>query len=177
MLLAAAADDSLTDFFDSTTWSVIRNLGLLLVVVFWLATAYWVLKDARRRIEDPWLVAMAVVLGLVPPFVGPIIYLFFRPPEYLEDRRERELEMRAIEDRLAEADLRCPVCRGRVDASYLICPVCTTRLKQACAGCGAPLESIWQACPYCATPVPDGGLGAADDVLQPLRPRRRQAAE
>ena len=25
-------------------------------VVFWLATAYWVYKDARRRIEDPWLV-------------------------------------------------------------------------------------------------------------------------
>ena len=27
--------------------------------------AYWVYKDARRRIEDPWLVAMATMLGLV----------------------------------------------------------------------------------------------------------------
>ena len=26
------------------------------VVVFWLATAFWVFKDARRRIDDPWLV-------------------------------------------------------------------------------------------------------------------------
>jgi hypothetical protein len=173
LLLAAAADDSITDFFESSTWDVVRNLAIFFVVVFWLATAYWVLKDARRRIEDPWLVAMASVLGLVPPFLGPIIYLFFRPPEYIEDRRERELEIRAIEERLAEGDLRCPVCRGHVDASYLVCPVCTTRLKQACAECGSPLESIWQACPYCATPVP-AGSAAVDDVLQPLRPRSRR---
>ena len=91
---------------------VIRNLTIFFVVVFWLATAYWVYKDARRRIEDPWLVAMATILGLVPPFIGPIIYLFFRPPEYLEDVRERELEIRAMEERLARRDLHCPVCRA-----------------------------------------------------------------
>ena len=111
MILAAAAttnDDLLggvNDFFDSGAWMVVRNLSIFFVVVFWLATAYWVYKDARHRIEDPWLVAMAVILGLVPPFIGPIIYLFFRPPEYLEDRRERELEIRAMEDRLSKGDL------------------------------------------------------------------------
>ena len=82
---------------------MIRNLTIFFVVVFWLATAYWVYKDARRRIEDPWLVAMATLLGLVPPFLGPIIYLFFRPPEYLEDVRERELEIQAMEERLSGA--------------------------------------------------------------------------
>ncbi len=165
-----AADES---FFDSATWTVSRNLAVLVVVLLWLATAYWVLKDARRRIDDPWLVAMATLLGLVPPFLGPVLYLFFRPPEYLEDVRERELEIRAMEERLAERDLRCPVCRGRVESSYLVCPVCTTRLKQACAECGAPLEAIWQACPHCATPVPPSAL--SDEVLQPLRqPRRRR---
>lgn len=159
-------------FFDSSSWGVLRNVSVFLVAVFWLATAYWVLKDARRRIEDPWLVAMAAVVGLVPPFLGPLVYMLFRPPEYLEDVRERELEIRAMEERLAEGELRCPVCRGRVDAAYLVCPVCTTRLKQACAECGAPLEAIWQACPYCATPVPHGAHDA-DDVLQPLRAPRR----
>jgi hypothetical protein len=166
--LPLAADES---FFDSATWTVSRNLAVLVVVLLWLATAYWVYKDARRRIDDRWLVAMAVVLGLVPPFLGPILYLFFRPPEYLEDVRERELEIRAIEDRLAERDLRCPVCRGRVESTYLVCPVCTTRLKQACAECGSPLEPLWQACPHCAAPVPPSML--SDDVMQPLpQPRR-----
>ena len=93
------------------------------------------------------------LLGLVPPFLGPIIYMFFRPPEYLQDVHERELEIKAMEQRLAEFDQRCPVCRGHVEPTYLVCPVCTTRLKQACAACGQPLEALWQVCPHCATPT------------------------
>ena len=163
-------------FFDSSTWDVVRNLALVLAVVFWAATVYWVFKDARRRIEDPWLVGIATLLGAIPPFIGPLIYMLFRPPEYLEDVRERELEMAAIEEQLAERDLRCPVCRGAVDASFLVCPVCTTRLKQACEECGSPLEPIWQVCPYCATPVPPGVV-TGEDVLQPLRVRRSRRGD
>lgn len=151
---------------------VARNLGIFLALVFWLGTAYWVLKDARRRIDDPWLVAMAVVLGLVPPFIGPLVYMLFRPAETLADVRERELELRAFEERLTD-DLRCPTCRGRVESTYVVCPVCTTRLKQTCATCAAPLEAIWQACPYCATPIP-GGTAMPTDVLQPLRLSRER---
>ena len=105
------------NFFDSDTFALGRNLAVFFVVVFWLATAFWVLKDARRRIDDPWLVGMAALLGLVPPFVGPIIYLFLRPPDSIEERRDRELENRALEERLAENDLRwqvCPYCATAV---------------------------------------------------------------
>jgi Double zinc ribbon len=159
------------DFFDSGTWMVVRNLTLFFVVVFWLATVYWVYKDARRRVEDPWMVAMATILGAVPPFLGPIIYMFFRPPEYLEDVRERELEIRAMEDRLSARDMRCPVCRANVDQQWLVCPVCTTRLKQACEQCGSPLEPLWQMCPHCANPI-GPSLPALDDSWgEPAAPR------
>ena len=82
--------------------------------------------------------------------------MFFRPPEYIQDARERELEIKAMEERLAQLDQRCPVCRAKVEASYLVCPVCTTRLRSACPSCGQPLESLWQVCPYCATDIPPG---------------------
>ena len=64
---------------------------------------------------------MAVLLGVVVPFFGPFIYMLFRPPEYLEDVRERELEIKAMEDRLAKRDLHCPVCRirGRLELPRL----------------------------------------------------------
>jgi RNA polymerase subunit RPABC4/transcription elongation factor Spt4 len=171
------------DFFDSDTWFVIRNLGILFLIVFWLAWAYWVFKDARRRIEDPWLVAMATILGLVP-IVGPLVYLFFRPPEYLEDRRERELEIRAMEDQIGQRASNCPVCRAAVESDFLVCPVCTTKLKQACTGCKAPLEPLWQVCPYCETPVvrrssvfEDPVALSPQPVEEPLRlPRRGSAA-
>jgi hypothetical protein len=162
-------------FLAASGWAAARNAGIAVGAVFWLASAFWVFKDARRRIEAPWLVGVAALVGLAVPFVGPIVYLFFRPPEYLEDVRERELEMRAIEERLRMRARECPVCRASVEASYVVCPICTTRLKQACAGCGAPLEAIWQACPYCATPIPSaGGFG---DTLEPLRPRRTAASD
>ena len=101
---------------DSSTrpnWTLLRNIGLALLVVLWLATAYWTFKDARRRIEDPGSWRSPRCVGLVPPFLGPIIYMFFRPPEYLQDVRERELEIKAMEERLSQLDLRCPVCRAR----------------------------------------------------------------
>jgi hypothetical protein len=160
----------LAAFTDSSAWDTARTAGTGLVVLLWLATAFWTVKDARHRIEEPWLVALAGLLGLVP-FLGPFLYLFLRPAEYIEDRRERELEMRVFEERLAERDLRCPVCRGRVDSSFLVCPVCATRLKQACGECGSPLEPIWQACPYCATPVAAVPLDG-DGLLQPVRQHR-----
>ena len=58
--------------------------------------------------------------------------MLFRPPEYLEDVRERELEIKAMEKRLGGRDLHCPVCRAEVDEDFLVCPVCTTKLRQAC---------------------------------------------
>ncbi len=158
-------------FLATDLWALARNMTGFFVVVFWLATAFWVYKDASRRIDDPWLVGMAALLGLVPPFAGPVVYLFLRPPDSIEERRDRELENRALAESVAEHELRCPVCRGEVDASFLVCPVCTTRLRQACSSCGSPLESIWQVCPYCATSIPPGG-SEDDGVLQPLRVRR-----
>ena len=155
-----------------TPWPSRRNLAVFFVVVFWLATAFWVFKDARRRIDDPWLVGMAALLGLVPPFVGPIVYLFLRPPDSIEERRDRELENRALEERLAERDLRCPVCRGEVDASFLVCPVCTTRLKQACGSCGVPARADLAGRARTARRPSPRPRCAGDEVLQPLRVRR-----
>ena len=152
---------------------IARNLAVFFVVVFWIATAYWVYKDARRRIEDPWMVAMATILGAIPPFIGPIIYMFFRPPEYLDDKRERELEIKAMEKRLALRDLHCPVCRAEVDPSFLVCPVCTTKLKQACVNCKQPLEALWQICPYCETRVETPATIDFGDTWE--TPRRRRA--
>ena len=112
LLAASSTFGGVHDFFHSGTWYAIRNIAGAFVVVFWLGVAFWVFKDARRRIRSPLLVALATLLGLFPPFLGALVYMLFRPPEYLEDRRERELEMRAMEERLSLHDSQCPVCRA-----------------------------------------------------------------
>lgn len=91
---------SISDFFDSSTWSLIAFALQVFVVLLWLALVWWTYQDARRRIESPALVAGAVALSVLLPFLGAIIYLIVRPPEYLLETRERELELIALEQRL-----------------------------------------------------------------------------
>lgn len=143
----------LHDFFHSTGFIIARNVVILLAVVFWLGLAFWVHKDARRRIEDSFLVFLATLLGLAPPYIGPVVYLLFRPSETIEDVHTRHVELQALEQQLVRSRPTCPVCSSAVEPDYIACPVCTTMLRHPCAKCDAPLEPLWQMCPYCASPV------------------------
>jgi hypothetical protein len=162
------------DFFHSTAWNVIRAAAVIVVAAFWVGTIYWVWKDARRRIADRAGVWLATMLGLVLPFLGPLAYMLFRPPEYLEDVRERELEIRAIERRLDGEEVRCTVCGAEVEHDFLVCPVCTARLRQACEKCGKPLQPAWQVCPYCETPVAEESPVTLRPEVTTARPRQRR---
>jgi hypothetical protein len=153
------------DLFHSTGFVVARNLVIVLAVVFWLGLAFWVHRDARRRIDDPLLVVLATLLGLAPPYIGPVVYLLFRPSETIEDVRTRRVELRALEQQLAHTQPGCPVCNSAVEPDYIACPVCTTMLRQPCAKCHAPLEALWQMCPYCATPTTEPSSADLDAAL------------
>jgi RNA polymerase subunit RPABC4/transcription elongation factor Spt4 len=131
---------------------VVEEVLLVLLVVVWLCGGAWTHRDARRRIEDPFLLWTATLLGLLP-VVGPFAYLLLRPPETLEDVRVRRLELRELEAALAERQPLCPACRSAVADDFRVCPVCTTRLKEPCNACGSLLEPRWLACPWCATPA------------------------
>ena len=72
--MIASTFSGVHDFFHSSTWYVIRNLGIFFVIVFWVATIYWVYKDARRRIDDTLIVGVVTLIGVVP-FIGPLIYM------------------------------------------------------------------------------------------------------
>jgi hypothetical protein len=147
------------------------NLLILVLIVIWLALVYWTFADARRRIADPLLVGCATAASLFP-FVGTIVYVIVRPPEYLEDVRERELEIAAAEARLATLEHdHCPYCGFEVDKDFLRCPSCLRRLKEPCAVCAKPLDPRWKICPYCEAEV-----GQAPPEARPRRTRRTAAA-
>ena len=102
---------------------------------------------ARR----PVLVGCAVAASLFP-FLGTIVYTILRPPEFIEDRKERELEIRASELRVRQLDEQsCPNCGYPVERSYLRCPECQARLKDPCPTCEKPIDPRWAMCPYCET--------------------------
>ena len=145
------------------------NVLILVLIVIWAALVFWTYADARRRIDDPMLVACATAASLFP-FVGTIVYTIVRPPEYLDDVRLRDVEMTAAEARLAQLDYQlCPHCDYEVKSDYLRCPSCMRRLKEPCENCGRPVDPAWRICPYCEAETPAGREAAASSS----RRRRR----
>jgi hypothetical protein len=150
---------------ESTGLTLAIDLLILFAVVLYGSLVYWTYADARRRIEDPMLVGCATAASLFP-FVGTLVYMILRPPEYLEDARERELEMHAAEARLHELDSSlCPHCDYRIERDFIRCPSCLRKLKDRCVSCAKPLDRSWTICPYCETEVPG--------AKQPRRAGRR----
>ena len=147
------------------------NLLVFFLFVIYVALVYWTYADASRRLEDPLLVACATVAALFP-FIGTIVYTIVRPPEYLEDRHEREIEVKAAEKRLALLENRtCRNCGGEVEPTFLRCPSCMRKLKEPCRNCDKPLDPRWRVCPYCESEVAGFRSGAVD------RPRTRREQE
>ena len=146
------------------------NLFGLFLIIIWLSLLYWTRADAKRRIADPVLRLCATACSLFP-FVGTLVYMIVRPPEYLEDVHERELEIQAAEARLAESGvLLCPYCDHEIEKDFLRCPTCLRKLKDPCATCGRPLDPEWTICPFCESEV--GAMPAPQ-----RRPRRRTSSE
>ena len=172
------------------------SVALLILGVIYLALIFWTFADARRRIDDPLLVGCATVASLFP-FMGTIVYLIVRPPEFLDDVRLRELEMTAAEARLANLDYQlCPHCDYEIKADYLRCPSCMRKLRERCYSCSKPIDPAWRICPYCeaetSAPTPSSsrrrrrqttdqstvaaepaGLAETSEAAEPSRPRRR----
>jgi Double zinc ribbon len=142
------------------------KLLLLFLIAIWAALVFWTFADARRRIEDPMLIGCATAASLFFPFVGTIVYMIVRPPEYLDDVRERELEIAAASARLQQVEqMACPYCDFEIEKTFLRCPSCLRRLKEPCGTCGRPLDPRWKICPYCEA-----------EVGQPAPQQRRRAA-
>lgn len=144
--------------------NLVVNLLILMLVVVWLALIVFTYLDAKRRISDPFLVGCATLAAFIP-YLGTAVYAIVRPPEFLEDAHERELEIKAAELRVRQLEeLSCPGCGFPIEKSYLRCPQCQRRLKDPCHSCGKPVDRRWALCPYC-----EAALGERE-------PQRRQRA-
>ncbi|MBN1630962.1 MAG: zinc ribbon domain-containing protein [Thermoleophilia bacterium] len=140
--------ETINKIIDSPVWKLSLYVFLFCLVVLWLALIFWTYKDARKRIDDPIIIAVAVLTSLLLPYMGTLIYAILRPPEYLAETRERELEVRAMEQEL-QIMRACPSCGEAIRPEYVACPSCRRPLRSTCPACERVLEPGWKLCPYC----------------------------
>ena len=149
--------------------NLVATLFVLMLVVLWLALIVYTYLDARRRISDPFLVACATVASFFP-YIGTAVYAIVRPPEFLEDAHERELEIKAAELKVRQLkEQSCPSCEYPVEKNFLRCPNCQSRLKDPCPTCKKPVDPRWGLCPYCETTLAGGE--------RPRRQKKRGTAQ
>jgi Double zinc ribbon len=140
---------------DSGTLNTIVELAVLGSIVLWLALVWYTFSDARRRVEDGMLVGSATIAAILFPLLGTVVYVIVRPPEFLEDVRERDLEMAAAQARMASQEFQlCPHCEAPTGRDFLRCPLCLNRLRDTCGNCAKPLDADWLVCPYCDADIP-----------------------
>jgi hypothetical protein len=160
------------------------TLFILMIVVVWFALIVYTYLDAKRRISDPFLVACATI-GSFFPYIGTAVYAIVRPPEFLEDAHERELEIKAAELRVRQlTEASCPNCEYPVEKNYLRCPQCQRRLKDPCPSCGKPVDPRWALCPYCESALREQprrqkakGEGRRESREEVPRPKRQPTRE
>lgn len=129
--------------------------GVYLTVLY-VAVAFWVVRDARRRSESWFFASFAGLIGLALPFVGVLLYLIIRPPRTLDEERALQLEEQALtEEEVVETPTSrpCPKCGREIEQDFVICPYCRTQFARRCHKCGKWLRLGWHVCPYCAEEV------------------------
>jgi hypothetical protein len=178
--------------------NLVVSMLILMFVVVWLALIVYTYLDAKRRLSDPFLIACATIASFFP-YIGTAVYAIVRPPEFLEDAHERELEIKAAELRVRQlTEASCPNCEYPVEKNYLRCPQCQRRLKDPCPSCGKPVDPRWALCPYCETALPErerrvrrkvrkkapssakkepATRAASEEATSPKRPQRSKSRE
>jgi hypothetical protein len=144
--------------FDSANGGLVVGViaAIIYFTVLYVAVAFWVVRDARRRSDSWFFAAFAGLLGLALPFLGVLLYLIVRPPRTLDEERALQLEEQALaEEELVDVPSArpCPSCGRDIEPEFVICPYCRTQFARRCSACGKWLRLGWHVCPYCAEEV------------------------
>ncbi len=133
----------------TVTGVLVAALGAF-IFAFWVAMGIWAFNDIRARSRDWLAIILAVLLVMVFPLVGLILYTMIRPKSTLADAYDRALEEEALLRELEESHA-CVACGVPVKENWIFCPNCHTQLQHSCPACSNLVRNEWAICVYCGT--------------------------
>jgi RNA polymerase subunit RPABC4/transcription elongation factor Spt4 len=151
-ILADILDFAGSDAFNTVKIGVLAYFGLL-----WLAIIIWVTRDALGRSNNILFQAFAILLNILVPFLGILLYLIIRPGKTTMERYYEELERNMLESGEPGDSSACDKCLTPVDREYGFCPNCGQSLKKKCPKCKKTFPNLWNICPYCGDQYEESG--------------------
>lgn len=144
---------------------IVTALGAF-IFALWVAMGIWTFNDIRSRTRDWLAILLAVLLVMVFPLIGLILYTLIRPKTTLADVYDRALEEEALLRELEETHA-CPTCGVPARDNWVFCPNCHAQLQHTCPTCNNMVRNEWAICVYCGTPQRGGMPAPAPRVVSP----------
>ena len=117
---------------ESNAFNLVIDLLILFVAVLYCALIYWTYADARRRIEDPMMIGLAVVVGAVPVRGGPDSTSPCARRSTWRTCASASWRRIAAEARLHQLDYGlCPHCDYPIEREFVRCPSCCASSRSA----------------------------------------------
>jgi RNA polymerase subunit RPABC4/transcription elongation factor Spt4 len=168
--ILAGIGDTIGDIIGSPIVQLGARLIFVYIVILWIATAYWAVRDMQQRADHailPYLGAAGIILFTPCLFILAVwVYKIVRPHEKIGEVWERNLAEEALLNEV-EAIRHCPTCERRVDEEWIICPSCRTRLNRVCPNCSRLVGLDWSLCAWCGKDFERRDI-AVPGTLEPL---------
>lgn len=139
------------NFFTSGVFDSLFKGILIYLAIFWIALVIWVARDVINRTNSLVFQILMIVLNIILPIFGLVVYLVIRPNKTLVEKYYEEIEYRALAEGALAGLNHCPKCGSDIARDFLYCPNCAHELRRKCSKCGKVFDIHFKICPYCAT--------------------------
>lgn len=94
--------NSVLEFIDSPSFQTLQ-LGLITYLgLLWLSIIIWVTRDAIHRSDSLIFQVIAILLNIIFPVLGVLLYLIIRPSKTSNERYYEEMEHKLIMEAIEE---------------------------------------------------------------------------
>lgn len=151
---------------------IVYSLSFLAVVAagLWVLSIYWVYQDIFKRTKNTPLQISSIVIAVLFPYFGLLMYILLRPNQTLDERRMNLLDEKIMRRQLGGLNL-CPNCHKSVEADYLFCPYCKMKIKESCPRCDKSVDKQFDLCPYCGYEIKETKKGKAHKDEPKAKPK------
>lgn len=136
------------DFLNSPSFNLGQTVALVYFGLLWLSIIIWVTRDSINRSNSLAFQIFAILINIIIPIVGVILYLIIRPGRTTLERYYEEVERNLLEDSNDEK-ISCTKCMTILDKNFVYCPNCAEKLQKICPKCQKNFPTLWNICPFC----------------------------
>jgi ABC-type multidrug transport system fused ATPase/permease subunit len=94
--------NTIIDFISTPSFKTLQMAVVIYVGLLWLSIIIWVTRDAIHRSDSLIFQVLAILLNIIFPILGILLYLIIRPGKTTTEKYYEELEHRLILESIGE---------------------------------------------------------------------------